>query len=294
VTEWTSHRSRPADIFDGTAFARVIVERRHALGRSTRDIARRAGLSQPYVVALERPRDGRSNGPVPTVDALVGLAEALELSPVDLLGNVLVPAGRHVVVLRPSGVPLSLDALRAGSGLDGPWIWASSREQPPITDVVPIDLRRDDLQPYVPSRITAAFEREARAVAEHLRARRVGCAFVETSDVLASLDDPGTLLTYEHEWGDLVRDTVRRHGGHDVWNVCVYTDEALLALDDPCGAVVDLLRSHDTVWRPTPDGLATGPTAARAALTRFRPDGVGRTAWHRRIDAIVDDLAISA
>lgn len=281
-------------MFDGTAFARVIVERRHALGLSTREIARRAGISQPYVVALERPRDGRSDGPVPTVDALVGLAEALELSPVDLLGQVLVPAGRHVVVVRPRDIPVSLDDLRAGSGLDGPWIWASSRERPPSPDVVPIDLRRDDLQPYVPSRITAAFEREATAVAAHLQARRVGCAFVETSDVLAGLDDPGTLLAYEREWGDLVRDTVRRHGGHDVWNVCVYTDEALLALDDPSSAVVELLRCHDTVWRPTPGGLTKGPSAARAVLARFRPDGVGQAAWHRRIDAIIDDLAISA
>ena len=65
--------------FDGVRFAHALIAARRQLGRSTRDIAKRADVSQPYVVALERAARG-VDGPTPTIDVLVRLAAALDLS----------------------------------------------------------------------------------------------------------------------------------------------------------------------------------------------------------------------
>lgn len=55
--------------------------RRTELALTLSEVAYRAGLSVPYVANLEK---GRGN---PTLDVIVGLAEALRVSPGDLLGG---------------------------------------------------------------------------------------------------------------------------------------------------------------------------------------------------------------
>ena len=84
--------------FDPIGFAQWLFAQRKERGWSTRELAIRAGISQPYVVALERARAGEARrGPTPTVDVVAALAHALDKNILDIFVYSLRPVGRHVL-----------------------------------------------------------------------------------------------------------------------------------------------------------------------------------------------------
>ena len=70
--------------------------------------------------------------------------------------------------------------------------------------------------------------------------------FSETPSVLLGATD--TMLALEHEWCDLVSESVRAAGAEPAWNLCVYELEVLQRMADPVATGNDLISSHDTVW----------------------------------------------
>ena len=88
----------------GKSLGARIRARRIALGMTLAQVADESGLSLPYVSNLER---GRGN---PTLDALRSVAEALEQSVSDLLGEDMSEEGLDPVELVLADAPKSLHA----------------------------------------------------------------------------------------------------------------------------------------------------------------------------------------
>jgi transcriptional regulator with XRE-family HTH domain len=108
-------------VFDAVLFAQVLTDRRLQLGLTTRQLAKRANISQPYVVALERSRNGidvkktSAMSPSPTVDMITRLATALQMSANELFSLAVRPAGKHVLLLLEDDMMTSLDRARNAS-----------------------------------------------------------------------------------------------------------------------------------------------------------------------------------
>jgi len=288
--------------FDPYAFASLLVQHRRRNQWSTRELARRADISQPYVVALERAvTDPRRPGPTPTIDVTARLAHALGLDPTALFAGSLRRVGRHVLMFTEGSHDRMLRSVRraAHSSVDA---WAVARSRPvtgtaadaPNRDALSIDLRRGAGGHYRPEAIAAALGAELARLADDVAGRQIGLVFAETSDVMLSLDDPATILDFEHRWADVVGAAARSAGAHALYNVCVYDSSALGTLADPAAAVVDLLRSHDEVWSARHGRMATGATAARQVLGRLRPATHDASAWRHAVDGIIHDLGLTA
>ena len=275
------------------AFARALLSGRRLLGWSTRDLAARAGISQAYVVDLERAaahpaRPGRT----PTVDVVARLAHALGFDAAELFAQSMRGVGRHTLLVTDDGQTAAVQAARrrAGRGLDA---WVVARTGDTDHDTLSIDLRRSAGH-YRPAAITAALGTELRRLAPAVEGRHIGLVFAETSAVMSSLDDPATIFDFEHRWGEVVGTAVAAVGAHAAFNVCVYESDALAQLARPVDAVVDLLRSHDEVWSVRHGRLVAGADAARQVLGRLRPTGHGASAWRRIVDDIIHDLGLAA
>lgn len=285
--------------FDAGRLARTITGSRTALGWSTRDLARRADLSQPYVVALERARDGdTSRSPVPSVEVIARLAHALGFDPLELARLALRPAGRHVLLVVEDTAHCPLHhAVAAVACEPDRWIWAASGAGPhnaETADHLSIDLRRDGPTAYEPDRIAASLVTELQAHRPDVNGRHLGLVFADTSKVMMSLTDPQVVVDFEHRWHHEVTSAALSVGAHAAWNVCVYESGALSALPTPLDATVDLLRSHDTVWSAQRDTVITGAAAARRILSRLRPAGTHAAAWRAATDQIVASLELAA
>jgi transcriptional regulator with XRE-family HTH domain len=279
--------------FDPVAFARALLSGRRRLDWSTRDLAARAGISQPYVVALERAaahpaRPGRT----PTVDVVARLAHALGFDAAELFSRSMRNAGRHTLLVTDDAQAAAVQVARrrVGRGLDA---WVVARTGGTDDDILAIDLRRSAGH-YRPAAITAALGDELRRLAPAVEGRHIGLVFAETSAVMSNLDDPATIFDFEHRWGEVVGSAAAAVGAHAAYNVCVYESDALAALAHPVDAVVDLLRSHDEVWSARHGRLTTGAGAARQVLGRLRPAGHGASAWRHTVDDIINDLGLAA
>ena len=105
-----------ASVFDAVRLAQLLADRRKQLGLTTRQIAQRANISQPYVVALERPRNGfntnSAKSPSPTVDMIARLANALQMSANELFSLAIRPAGKHILLFMEDDTMTSLDRAR--------------------------------------------------------------------------------------------------------------------------------------------------------------------------------------
>ena len=279
--------------FDPVAFAQALLSGRRRLGWSTRDLAAQAGISQPYVVDLERAaahpaRPGRT----PTVDVVARLAHALGFDAAELFAQSMRGAGRHTLLVTDDGQAAAVQAARrrVGRGLDA---WVVARTGDADDDTLSIDLRRSAGN-YRPAAITAALGTELRRLAPAVEGSHIGLVFAETSAVMASLDDPATIFDFEHRWGEVVGTAAAAVGAHAAYNVCVYESDALAQLARPVDAVVDLLRSHDEVWSVRHGRLVTGADAARQVLGRLRPTGRSASAWRHTVDDIINDLGLAA
>lgn len=275
------------------AFARTLVQHRRRLQWSTRVLAAHAAISQPYVVALERAATHPAQpGPTPTVDVVGRLAHALGLDATALFALSMRRVGRHALLVTDDGQASAAQVARrrVGRGLD---TWVVARTGGADDDTLSIDLRRGTAR-YRPAAITAALGTELRRLAPAVEGRHIGLVFAETSAVMSNLDDPTTIVEFEHRWGHVVGAAAASVGAHAAYNVCVYESAALAALDHPVEAVTDLLRSHDEVWSARQGRLVTGADAARRVLGRLRPTGCSASAWRQSVDDIIHDLGLAA
>ncbi len=275
--------------FDGPAFARALVERRRRLGFSTRDVAKLAGISQPYVVALEHPGGpGGRRGPTPTVDVVAGLAHALRVDPTELFAAALRPAGHHVLLVVDGDQRTPLEhALRAVTDQVDTWVYAPApslaKDRVVVDDHQVISLHRNRAGNYEASQVArtlgAELTRLDGAVGGGLAGRRLGLVFDEMSEVLSTLAEPDRVVAFEYQWAVTVTTAARAVGSYAAWNICAYRLDALQKLDHPLDSTLELIRSHDTVWAAFDDKLIAGQRGARRLLDRLRPATVSRKAW---------------
>ena len=285
--------------FDATALASSIAHARQRLGLSTRDLSRLAGISQPYVVALERARSSRlRKGPTPTVEVMARLSFALDCEPEELFAAALRRTGRHVLLVVEDAERSPLQhALQATDAGPDTWVLAGSSTTTRGADGADhrsIALHRGSPTSYEPATIAASLRDELQRLGPDLDACSVGLVFAETSRVMSALDDPMVVIDFEREWGDIVTEAAAAVGAHAAWNVCVYEIGALKALHDPVGAALELLRSHDTLWAARRSEVATGASAARRILGRLRPASVTRAAWRTTSEHLIEGLELVA
>mgnify|MGYP003859377585 CR=1 FL=1 len=149
--------------FDPIGFAQWLFAQRKEHGWSTRELAVRAGISQPYVVALERARAGEARrGPTPTVDVVAALAHALDKNILDIFVYSLRPVGRHVLLVTQGKATPPMDVLRAESGetVDN-WVY-------------PISVHREKSATYDQKKISKQLNNEITNMKDAIGGKNIG------------------------------------------------------------------------------------------------------------------------
>lgn len=281
--------------FDPGGLAATIAAVRRDNGWSTRELARRAGVSQPYVVALER---GSEQGPTPTVEVLARLANAFRLDPKLILERSLRESRQHVVLVLDNPARAPLQIVRRASGEPAlSWVWAATStagRQGGRGAAAFIDLHHDEAVSYLPRSIESALADELRAVRSELPDGEIGIVFAEASRAFASINEPSILLEFERRWDDAVAKALRLVDQRARWNVCVYEVADLLRLGDPVSIIVELCHSHHDLWYSGRGNLKSGLAGATAALHKMRPPGTAISKWQLYVDGIVDTVGFAA
>lgn len=305
------HPQHETFVFDAVRFAWMLAHRRQQLGLTTRQLAQRANISQPYVVALERSRNGidpNTSGvsrPSPTVDMIARLAAALHMGATELFSFAVKPAGKHILLLVEDDHESSLDrARRAATKNVSPdatmpqaWLCAggnNNRDKHHMHDCLSISLHRDSNKAYKPKAIAASLHKELSRHRPHISGHDIGMLFDETSSLMKDVKNPMSIVEFEHDWSRVVTDATQSVGAFAAWNVCVYRIDNLLSLSHPAEVAQDLLRSHDNVWSARNTSISTGNTAAKRLLTLVRPAGVSAAKWSTYSNTVVQDLQLTA
>jgi hypothetical protein len=118
----------------------------------------------------------------------------------------------------------------------------------------------------------------------------IGLVFSEMSEVMAKIDNPSVVISFEDSWATVVANAAAKVGAHAEWNVCVYEIAALRALPDPVAAAVSLVRTHDTVLDFHQDRIGVGQRGVRQIVTHLRPANHTVRSWRATTDRIVADL----
>jgi transcriptional regulator with XRE-family HTH domain len=281
--------------FDPAGFAAALSHGRRRLGLSTRELAAAAGISQSYVVALEGAGRPRARRIVPTVDVIAGLAAALGRPAEDLFAAALRVRCRHVLMVADGAATGTLTRARRACGdASVEWVRVVAAERPGRGDEWTISLRRDAASTYDPTRIAESLRVELAGRPPRVAAHNLGLLFEETAAVMSSLEDPHVILDFEDRWSEVVAEAADAANVHAAWNVCVYERERLRALDDPVGASLHLLRSHDAVWLARGSTTLVGRTAARRMLLDLQPPGIPARAWSGDVDRMLESIGLAA
>ena len=241
--------------FDPIGFARWLFAQRKERRWSTRELAVRAGISQPYVVALERARAGEERrGPTPTVDVVAALAHALDKNILDIFVYSLRPVGRHVLLVTQGKATPPMDVLRAESGetVDS-WVY-------------PISVHREKSATYDQKKISKQLNTEITNIKDVIGGKNIGLVFTETSNVMQYVSNPQAVIDFEHKWADVVSEAVKSVGGHAAWNVCVYTAASMNALPGGAASAQVLFDTHSEVWFASGDDVTIGEIAKQKIL----------------------------
>jgi len=298
-------------VFDAVGFAQMLTHRRLQLGLTTRQLAKRANISQPYVVALERSRNGVDTkrtsaiSPSPTVDMVARLATALRMSASELFSLSIRPAGKHVLLFMEDDMMTSLERARTASLKSATatektpqeWLCAggtTDRDAHKAHTCLSINLHRDINNAYKPKAITASLSNELSRHQANISGSNIGIVFDETSSLMNHVNNPMSIVEFEHDWKQVVADATQAVGAFAAWNICVYRIDNLLSLHNPAEVVQDLLRSHDNVWSARNKSITTGNTAAKRLLTLVRPNNVSAKSWSAHTNAVVQELQLSA
>ena len=305
------HSRLRASTFDPVRFAQLLSDRRHQLGLTTRQLAHRANISQPYVVALERSRhgvDAKRNGnisPSPTVDMIARLAKALQMNAQDLFSLAIRPAGKHILLLMEDDTMTSLERARnaskrsASNKTENPQEWLCAGGQADRTnrkdqDYLSISLHRDINNAYKPKAIATSLGKELSRHQAKISGRDIGIVFDETSLLMNHVNNPMSIVEFEHDWSRVVTDASQSVGAFAALNVCVYRIDNLLELHNPAEVAQDLLRSHDNVWSARSKSVITGAVAAKRLLSLVRPKNVSVTNWSAHTNTVIQELQLSA
>lgn len=275
--------------FDVRRFGQELKDRREALGFSTRQMARFAGVSQAYVVALEGSKSSRdSSGPCPTVEVLVSIAAALRLHPSELLHSSLRRSGPHVLLVVEGSDAYKLEA--AISQVEDVGMWITAGEQTAFAGRWPhIDLHSTDKPGYALDTITAALRRGLSGLSSQATDRRVGLVFSESDSVLLGSTDE--VLAAEHRWKTMVSRSVWAVDAEPTATVCVYELDVVRRMQDPLAASLDLIRSHDSVWALDGERTSRGRRGAMRLLQGVRPPGRRADEWRLACTQQLDRLA---
>lgn len=302
-------------VFDAVGFAQLLTHRRLQLGLTTRQLAKRANISQPYVVALERSRNGVNTNrasamsPSPTVDMIARLATALRMSANELFSQAVRPAGKHVLLFMEDDMVTSLERARTASRSNATssatltertpqeWLCAggpTDHDTLKSHNCLSINLHRDINNAYKPKAITASLSNELSRHQANISGSDIGIVFDETSSLMNHVNNPMSIVEFEHDWKQVVTDATQAVGAFAAWNICVYRIDNLLSLHNPAEVAQDLLRSHDNVWSARNKQITTGNTAAKRLLTLVRPQNVSAKSWSAYTNTVVQELQLSA
>jgi len=248
VTVSKSKRSGELLQFNAQGFAQLLHQRRLQLGLSTRELATRAKISQPYVVALERARqvspDVTRKLPTPTVDVIAQLGHALDIEPVKLFQQAMQISSRHVLLIVDHSATNPLQIVEQAS-INQPQAWLCAEKSGDI------DLRQTKSRLYKPADITHALNSELQKLRDRIASQTLGLIFSETSEVMTEFDNPQAVLKFENKWADVVDRAVTAAGAQAAFNVCVYKIADLNKLANPTKAINELFEVHDEVWSYT-------------------------------------------
>jgi len=309
VNSEIKHPRHNASVFDAVRLAQLLTDRRRQLGLSTRQLAQRANISQPYVVALERSRGGvDTNSPMspsPTVDMIARLADALHMSANELFSLAIRPAGKHILLLMEDDMMTSLDRARNASMKNATatdktpqeWLCAggpTDHNKHEGQNCISIKLHRDINNAYKPKAIAASLDNELSRHQSDILGSDVGIVFDETSSLMNHVHNPMSIVEFEHDWSRVVSDATQKVGAFAAWNICVYRIDNLLSLHNPAKVAQDLLFSHDNVWSARNKSVITGKTAAKRLLTLVRPKNISTANWSTHTKAVIQELQLSA
>lgn len=256
--------------FDASGFARIICGRRTKLGWSTRDLAQRAKISQPYVVALERSRNATSRpGPTPTVEVVARLAHALGFEPKRLFEMSLQPASRHVLLVIDSEKTALMQIVKqAVTNQPDTWVCAGSSANNKH-EHLNISLRKGNSRLYKSRDIATALNNELQNLGDKIANQSLGLIFGETSSLMTNVDNPNAVIKFEHEWADTVNDAATRAGAHALLNICVYNISDLKLLKNPIVTAHELVDVHDEVWSFHNSRLTTGADGEKQIIKQL-------------------------
>jgi transcriptional regulator with XRE-family HTH domain len=292
------------------ALGGIMRRRRHQLGLSMREAARRIGISASYLAALEKghnPSTGRAPVPSPPILAAIGHVLDIELATLlDVSGAPASPSA-HLLLYQvgarhesPLEAAQRLFADRVDTWIEIVDPRRSDDSESPGGDVL-VTKRR----PLISGRVfeTARVLRGlSDLLAEAPRTQpipRLGIIFGANSALLRSVENPPALLESETAWEEDVRSEFQAALGIEpAANVCVYREadiQELAARLDPLATVVRLIQTHPHVAVQEPRGaVTTGPAAIETILTAARPDGVSSETWKSLTRASAVGLAHAA
>lgn len=233
--------------FDSVGFAGLLNAKRNQLGWSTRELAHRANISQPYVVALERARNTNSKTkktPTPTVDVIAQLAYALDINASTLFARAMKIASRHVLLVVDETAPTPLKIVQQSS-INQPQNWLCAANSGDIS------LRREKSRQYKPADIAQALNNELQNLRSKIANQTLGLIFSETSEAMTEFDNPQAVLKFEHKWADVVDKAATSVGAQSAFNICVYKIADLKTLANPTKAFNELVEVHDEFWTYT-------------------------------------------
>ena len=269
------------------------------LGLSTREAARRIGISPSYIVALEQghnPSTGRA--PIPSVTILAAIARTFDINLTTLIdaararGSV----SAHLLLYQTgTGVQAPLGAARRAFARQvDSWIEIvdprrSGYSQAPASDVLvtkrgPLGLARPGSRTFETTRALSALSAVLAAASRPRLRPRLGIIFGANSAALRSIDNALALLeserTWEHDVGKLLRGA---WGAKPAAVVCVYREADIQELAgslDPLATVLTLIQTHPRVAvQHSSETVATGPAAIETILAPARPAGVSSETW---------------
>lgn len=271
--------SSPSWWFDLRLFGREVRASRLKAGLSTRNLARAAGISQAYVVALEGSTSSRGPaGPCPSVQVLAGIASALRLDPAELMVRALRQAGRHVLHVFDDDDADVFGIARDLVGDVDVWISAGYREDPgastphiamhPIGDVS-----------WEPGGIEATIQAGLEELAVVLRDQRVGIVFSDLDSTLVQGREQ--LLSIEWDWQRIISSAAWAAGALSVTSVCLYEMDVLQRMDSAVDTALELVANHDVLWMTRARTTCTGRRASLGLLEGLRPPDVTAAQWRR-------------
>jgi transcriptional regulator with XRE-family HTH domain len=272
----------------------ILRRRREQLGLSTREAARRIGISPSYFVALEQgrnPSTGRAPVPSPPILAAIGRVLDIDLATLLDLSGASTPRSAHLLLYQTGAghqSPLG-SARRLFTGQVDHWIEIvdprrlDDTESPPDDALVRRPRERSESRVLETRGALSVLSDVLAEIPRSSRPPRLGVVFGASSALLRSLENPLALLESETTWEHDVAAEFRAALGVDpAANVCVYREadiEEVAGRFDPLAMALRLIRTHPHVAVQDRRDVTVGPAAIETILAAARPAGVSSETW---------------